>query len=903
MANVRQLKDHGAPIFPITHVSLVKGMEYRALMDATYAWDGTGTPDVSKIPAGVVVTYNGTDYTGTLVASASTTGRFYLVPSTTVQGEWDRYMTDGTGSSYAWKAAGNTSIPSPAVVDNETTDDPTKPHSAAGGKRLKDQLGELEHKVSEVVLPTIEGKTITLNGTIGATINLTPRTESGWRCVLQNCVAGDSFTITGKGGIGTRLWGFVDSNNILIAVSGSSITGTNLQVIAPAGAAYFVSNSSTTPLTVVFRGKDSLPDIIDKVDEILEEYTYDAVGGVWSVGRCVISDQVIYPSYTAYRYHIFDASAGDIISYKGNADSNTSILAKQDADGIHYTNIVAGTGSSISGEYTVTESGKYVICGYNNYATSAIITTEGRLVTVEEEIDALNATIEEQEERISGLEENYTVIDLSTEISGATNERYISYPGGVITVGPSGYCYTSPINVKKGDLIILYSDSTDLLSAISTCDSSGSSISPVVQGRPHGSYSKYEYIVTQNGYVILSFYGKSTAKAEISRNNALSVLADNPFAIEGSSHLLAITDNPLGFIKETPGFASAFESWGFIGDSLASGEIWGWLNVQKSLVGAKFDKMVDSTGNIVDASGYIISEPLQGQTYKPKFVVEFADSTGLSSSMCVIAKCDASGNILAVGAVGGSAIKYMFSVSDNQYVVICYPSGNIPSVRCVSNFVQDNYNISWGQYMCRNCGSVGVNYSVGGGTAKKFVLGQSPFNSTNSLAKLKSDTQKQAYIIAFGVNDKNDAMYDANVTDIEDIGADVNLADPSQNANTFAGYYARAIQEIKDTFHDSFIFLVTIPESSGYDEINTIIRAMPGIFEGTYNSIYVLDLKEYLPSSVLSQFRMNGVHFNAQGYEYFASVFCTYIDWLFRTHSSEFKGVSLIGKALLNNPS
>ena len=147
MANVRQLKDHGAPIFPITHVSLVKGMEYRALMDATYAWDGTGTPDVSKIPAGVVVTYDGTDYTGTLVASASTTGRFYLVPSTTVQGEWDRYMTDGSGSSYAWKAAGNTSIPSPAVVDNETTDDPTKPHSAAGGKRLKDQLGELEAKV------------------------------------------------------------------------------------------------------------------------------------------------------------------------------------------------------------------------------------------------------------------------------------------------------------------------------------------------------------------------------------------------------------------------------------------------------------------------------------------------------------------------------------------------------------------------------------------------------------------------------------------------------------------------------------------------------------------------------------------------------------------------------------
>ena len=404
-----------------------------------------------------------------------------------------------------------------------------------------------------------------------------------------------------------------------------------------------------------------------------------------------------------------------------------------------------------------------------------------------------------------------------------------------------------------------------------------------------------------------SAYVKASQVAEqtASINTRISSLEEgaSAFFVDPTLHLEGITDNPLALIKKNGGLASAFESWGFIGDSLASGEIWGWLNVQKTLVGAKNDKMVDATGEIVDATGYIISEPLQGQTYRPKFVVEFANNTGLSSSMCVIARCDASGNILAVGAVGGSATKYTFSVSDNQYVVVCYPSGNIPSVRCVSSFVQDNYDISWGQYMCRICGSEGINYSVGGGTAKKFVLGQSPFNSTNSLAKLKADTQKQAYILAFGVNDVNNAIYDGNVTDINNIGADVNLADPTQNANTFAGYYARTIQEIKNTFPDSFIFLVTIPESSGYDEMNTIIRAMPTIFDGTYNSIYVLDLKEYLPASAISQFRMNGIHLNAQGYAYCAFVFCTYIDWLIRTYPSEFKNISLIGKALLSNPS
>ena len=309
---------------------------------------------------------------------------------------------------------------------------------------VESEVSQLEAKVSEVVLPTIEGKTITLDGTIGATISLTLVNESGWRCVLKECIEGDSFTITGKGGIHTRLWGFVDSDRKLIAVSASNLTGTNLQVVAPSGAAYFISNSST-PLTVVFKGKNSLPDIVDKVDEILVEYTFDAVNGIWSVGRSVINDRVIYPSYTSYRYHIFDAIAGDVISYKGTADSNTSILAKQDADGIHYTNIVAGTGSSISGEYTVVASGKYVICGYNNYATAASITRNGRLMTAEEQISELQTIVENDGKRISGLEENYTILDLATEIADATGNGYISYPGGVVTSGPDGYFYTAPI--------------------------------------------------------------------------------------------------------------------------------------------------------------------------------------------------------------------------------------------------------------------------------------------------------------------------------------------------------------------------------------------------------------------------------------------------------------------------
>ena len=79
-------------------------------------WDGSGTPDVSKIPAGVVVTYNSTNYTGTLAASAATPLSFYLVKvKNNVYTEYASVRTGGTGTdgdpyTYAWEALGDTSL-------------------------------------------------------------------------------------------------------------------------------------------------------------------------------------------------------------------------------------------------------------------------------------------------------------------------------------------------------------------------------------------------------------------------------------------------------------------------------------------------------------------------------------------------------------------------------------------------------------------------------------------------------------------------------------------------------------------------------------------------------------------------------------------------------------------------
>lgn len=78
------------------------------------AWNGASTPVAANIPAGVVVTYNDTTYTGTLAASAAQAGAFYLVKSSTQKGGtldvYDEYAVITVGSSKSWEKLGDTQL-------------------------------------------------------------------------------------------------------------------------------------------------------------------------------------------------------------------------------------------------------------------------------------------------------------------------------------------------------------------------------------------------------------------------------------------------------------------------------------------------------------------------------------------------------------------------------------------------------------------------------------------------------------------------------------------------------------------------------------------------------------------------------------------------------------------------
>ena len=77
------------------------------------AWDGSSIPVPTNIPAGVVITYNDTEYTGTLAATAAQAGAFYLVKSSTQKGTldvYDEYAVIKAGSTKSWEKLGDTQL-------------------------------------------------------------------------------------------------------------------------------------------------------------------------------------------------------------------------------------------------------------------------------------------------------------------------------------------------------------------------------------------------------------------------------------------------------------------------------------------------------------------------------------------------------------------------------------------------------------------------------------------------------------------------------------------------------------------------------------------------------------------------------------------------------------------------
>lgn len=108
----------------------------------TVAWDGNSEPVVANIPAGVVVTYNDVEYTGTKSATGVAPGAFFLVNNGTGPNSFDEYYANNN----AWELIGPAKVTMPdlgelAYLDasdvTESSDTFVKSYPGASSKMVQ----------------------------------------------------------------------------------------------------------------------------------------------------------------------------------------------------------------------------------------------------------------------------------------------------------------------------------------------------------------------------------------------------------------------------------------------------------------------------------------------------------------------------------------------------------------------------------------------------------------------------------------------------------------------------------------------------------------------------------------------------------------------------------------------
>lgn len=193
------------------------------------AWDGTSTPVVADIPAGVVVKYNNVDYTGTLSADDAVVGAFYLVKSTTQIGldVYDEYVPVGS-TPKSWEKIGDTQLDltdvvtdvslnkqTDTVIGSDATFTITQPTVALStGATAGDGVISVATGISSITQPTVtlSGSTsgtgltyVESQGTatttkIKATADITGKTGSAASSVTPTTKKLVTTTITGVSG-------------------------------------------------------------------------------------------------------------------------------------------------------------------------------------------------------------------------------------------------------------------------------------------------------------------------------------------------------------------------------------------------------------------------------------------------------------------------------------------------------------------------------------------------------------------------------------------------------------------------------------------------------------------------------------------------------------------------------
>jgi len=224
------------------------------------AWNGTGTPDTSKLPDIITIRVGSVDYPGQLTPTAADKGAFYLVYSQTQYGSndvYDEYVAANSGTesspTYVWEKVGDTSVSfgQDVVLGESTTFTNSSSTVSFSGGTTDVVLGEATTftasgtavgKTTKYLSASASGTAVGANGTASAVTgypNATTATAiDGFNLTSGNLVTDtvDGLSTTGSASTWSFTMGIGNNSETLIISGTNSVAPTVTQKTFATGA-------------------------------------------------------------------------------------------------------------------------------------------------------------------------------------------------------------------------------------------------------------------------------------------------------------------------------------------------------------------------------------------------------------------------------------------------------------------------------------------------------------------------------------------------------------------------------------------------------------------------------------------------------------------------------------------
>ena len=198
-----------------------------------------------------------------------------------------------------------------------------------------------------------------------------------------------------------------------------------------------------------------------------------------------------------------------------------------------------------------------------------------------------------------------------------------------------------------------------------------------------------------------------------------------------------------------------------------------------------------------------------------------------------------------------------------------------------------NVQFCWPTYIGRDAGTEWFNIGQSGYTTRDFLNSAEGYGLNYAKA---TGRKPQAYVIGLGVNDRIRPVTLGTL-------ADINIADQTQNADTYYGNYSQIIYQFKQINPQAKIFCLTNPMSVGA-EYNAAIRDLVAQIWAN-DGVYVVDLANNPWTNLYTLDKgiatdLSNSHYAPIAYQKMARIIERSISQVIREHQTDFHDVPYI---------